>query len=68
MRVIGPAGVGEPAERGDEDVLGDVLGQISVAGNAERDPHDRGILLAEEPLERRQRRPRSASGEGADER
>jgi hypothetical protein len=53
--VIGFPGVGKALERGDEDVLGDILGRLCVADDAEGDAHDGGVLLTEEPLEGGQR-------------
>ena len=49
--------LGEPLEGADEDVLRDVLGCLGIADDAEGDAHDRGILLAEEPLEPGERGP-----------
>ncbi len=46
-------GVGESLLRGDEDVLSDVLGSVTVAYDAVGDADHAGIVGAEEALEPR---------------
>ena len=49
--LVGAVGVAEAALGGDQDVLGDVLGEMCVAHYAVCDPHDDRVVRPEEPLE-----------------